>query len=73
MYLWFARKSSVAVWINRALLVLALVVMVSQLTGKTALAQETEQRPSTAQKQTPSPPPRHPPPALPVGKRHPRP
>lgn len=56
MYIWFARKSSVAVWINRALLVLALVVMVSQLAGKTALAQETEQRPSTAQKQTLSPP-----------------
>ena len=49
MYIWFARKSSVAVWMNRALLMLALVVMISQLVSKTALAQETEQQPSTAQ------------------------
>ncbi len=52
MYIWFARRSSVAVWMNRALLVLAVVVMISQLVSKTALAQETEQQPSTPQKQT---------------------
>ena len=56
MYIWFARNSSVAVWMNRALLVLALVVTMSQLVSKTAQAQETEQQPSTAQKQTLSPP-----------------
>jgi hypothetical protein len=43
MYIWFARESSVAVWMNRALLVLALVVTMSQLVSKTAQAQETEQ------------------------------
>ena len=56
MYVWFARESSVAVWMKRALLVLALVVTISQLVSRTARAQETEQQPSGAQKQTLSPP-----------------
>src|SRR4051812_46755074 len=56
MYSWFARKASLGMWMHRTFLVLALVVMMSQLRSKPALAETTEQ-PPTAQKETLTTPP----------------
>ncbi len=43
MYIWFARKASLTGWLHRTLLVLLLLVMMSQIMSKPALAVPQQQ------------------------------
>src|SRR5919107_5559911 len=66
MYIWFARKASFTGWVHKALMALVVLMMVSQLMSKPALAAPTdtlEQTTTPAQTQSqpksdvPPPPP----------------